>query len=157
MMLLCLQKNLWEGEKQWGIFFFKDLFIYLRERASKGERVQAGGAAEGEGEAGSLLSRELMLGLIPGAWDHDLCWRQLLNWLSHPVIPDSLLFKMRNFRLKEVVHYHKAIEWESRSSRTGWSGSEVHAFNLLSMLSLHLSTFISYEWITHHFPFPPSV
>ena len=43
------------------LFFFKD-FIYLtRER----ELAQAGVAAEGEGEAGSLLSRELDIGLDP--------------------------------------------------------------------------------------------
>ena len=28
-----------------------------------------------------------MWGSIPGPWDYDLSWRQLLNWLSHPGIP----------------------------------------------------------------------
>ena len=42
-----------------GIFFFKILFIYLAKR----ERAQAGGVREGE--AGSLLSRELDMGLDP--------------------------------------------------------------------------------------------
>ena len=37
--------------------FFNILFVYLRERK------QAGGAAEGEGEAGPLLSREPNAGL----------------------------------------------------------------------------------------------
>ena len=45
------------------LFFFKDfllsrLFISFTERAA-----QAGGAAEGEGEAGSPLSKELNVGL----------------------------------------------------------------------------------------------
>ena len=39
--------------------FFEILFIYLTERA------QAEGAAEGEGEAGSLLGREPDTGLNP--------------------------------------------------------------------------------------------
>ena len=39
--------------------FKKILFIYLTER----ERAQAGGAAEGEGEADFLLSREPDVGL----------------------------------------------------------------------------------------------
>ena len=47
----------------------KILFIYLREWAS--ERAWAGGGAEGEGEADSLLSREPSVGLNPrtlGPW-----------------------------------------------------------------------------------------
>ena len=46
-----------------------------------------GGWAEGEGEADSSLSREVMQGLIPGPWDHDLSQRQMLNHLSHPGTP----------------------------------------------------------------------
>ena len=38
--------------------FLKDFFIYLREN------MRDGGGAEGEGEAGSLLGREPMRGLI---------------------------------------------------------------------------------------------
>ena len=41
------------------LFFFKILFIYLRESA------QAWGEMEGEGEADSLLSREPAMGLHP--------------------------------------------------------------------------------------------
>jgi len=46
------------------------------------ERVQENtsrGAAEGEGEAGSPLSREPDVPRIPGSWDHDLIQRQTLN------------------------------------------------------------------------------
>lgn len=39
---------------------------------------------EGEGEVGSLLSREPDWVSIPGLWDHDLSQRQMLNRLSHP-------------------------------------------------------------------------
>ena len=42
--------------------FLKD-FIYLFDRERERERAQAGGAAETEGEAGSLLSREPDAGL----------------------------------------------------------------------------------------------
>ena len=41
-----------------------------------------GGWAEGEGEADSPLSKELMRGLIAGPWDHDLSQRQMLNQLN---------------------------------------------------------------------------
>jgi len=46
------------------LFSFKD-FIHLRERerAHTSERAQAGGAAEGEGETDSALSREPDVGL----------------------------------------------------------------------------------------------
>ena len=43
------------------LFFKKILFIYLTERA------QAGGVAEGEGEAGSLLSKDPDVG--PDPWN----------------------------------------------------------------------------------------
>ena len=46
-----------------GLFVFKILFISLTERTR--ERKQ-GGAAEGEGEAGSSLSREPDVGLKAG-------------------------------------------------------------------------------------------
>ena len=35
-------------------------------------KAQAGFAAVGEGKAGSPLSRQQRLGLIPEPWDHDL-------------------------------------------------------------------------------------
>ena len=54
-----------------------------------------GGWAEGEGEADSPLSRELMRGLIPGPWDHDLSQRQMLNHLSHPGAPNKILKKKK--------------------------------------------------------------
>ena len=41
----------------------KILFIYLTERERERECAQAGGAAEGEGEPGSLLSRKPDVGL----------------------------------------------------------------------------------------------
>ena len=63
------------------IFFKKKIvFIYLTEREHKQGEQQA----EGEGEGGSLLSRDG--GSIPGPWDHDLNWRQTFTQLSHQVL-----------------------------------------------------------------------
>ena len=77
------------------IFFFKILFIYLRERQRQRQRTHSrehnqDGRAEGEGEAGWLAPHwagSLAQCLIPGPWDHDLNWRQTLNQLSHPGAP----------------------------------------------------------------------
>ena len=58
---------IWEANSYFSAYivplslFLKILFIYLTEY----KRAQAGGAAEGEGEAGSLLSREPDAGLHP--------------------------------------------------------------------------------------------
>ena len=56
------------------------VFIYLFDR----ERAGTGGKAEGKGEVGLALSRELMQGSIPGPRDYDLSSRQMLHQLSHP-------------------------------------------------------------------------
>ena len=57
--------------------YYQYLIIYLFDREC--EPAQAGGAAEEEGEADSLLSREPDFALIPAPWDYDLTGRQLLN------------------------------------------------------------------------------
>ena len=63
-------------------FFFKDC-IYLferdRERDSKRESPSRG---EKEKKAPPWVE-SLTWGWIPGPQDHDLSWRQTLNWLSH--------------------------------------------------------------------------
>ena len=41
---------------------------------------------EGRKKQTLLWAGSLMWGLIPGPWDHDLSWRQMLNQLSHPGI-----------------------------------------------------------------------
>jgi len=72
-------------------FYFLKIFIYLREKA------QVGGGAEGD--ADSPWAGTPMRGSIPGLQDHDLSWRQTLNWLSHPGSPDSkylLIIRFKN-------------------------------------------------------------
>ena len=41
------------------------------------------GREEGEGEADPIEQGPLTRGLIPGAWDHDLSQRPMLNRLNH--------------------------------------------------------------------------
>ena len=48
-------------------FYFLRFYLLERKHKKQGELQ-----AEGEDEAGSLLSREPHTGLIPGPWDHDL-------------------------------------------------------------------------------------
>ena len=57
------------------VFIFKD-FIYLREneRESEWEHKQGKGGAEGEGEAGSMLSRELDAVLDDAVLDPRTLW-----------------------------------------------------------------------------------
>ena len=59
------------------VFISEILFIYLREyEQGEGqmEREKQNPHWEGNSTWGS----------IPESWDHDLTWRQTLNWLSHP-------------------------------------------------------------------------
>ena len=60
------------------------------------EREHKQGKQMAEGEADFLLCREPDMvcvgGLIPGPWDHDLSWRQMLNPHSYPGAPQSVYF-----------------------------------------------------------------
>ena len=48
-------------------------------------------------------------GLIPGPWDHDLTWSQMLNWLSHPGTPFFFFFPFLNFI---ILAYIQIIVWK---------------------------------------------
>ena len=61
-------------------FFFNFIHSFDRGGGHKEEEWQA----EGEGDAGSPLSREMMEGSNPGPQDQDLSPRQAPNRLSHP-------------------------------------------------------------------------
>ena len=87
----CLPPH--HGCQQWISYNYslkkKKDFIYLWKRMS----TWTEGGTEGEGEAGSQLSREpdMGWGSIPGPWDHDLSWRQMLNGLSRPSAPVTVI------------------------------------------------------------------
>ena len=76
------------------IIVFKD--FYLRER----EYTSTSRGREGEGEAGSPLSMEPHVGLIPRPWDHDLNPRETLNRLSHPILIIIFIFLLRSLKHK---------------------------------------------------------
>ena len=61
---------------------------------------------EGEGKAGSQLSRVPDLGLDPRPWDPDLSQRQMLNEMSHPGTPDTKAFLNNNVHgiTSEIEH-----------------------------------------------------
>ena len=73
---------------------FRDsyFFFFLRFYSFETERAWAGGGAEGEGKADSLLSWEPKVGLDPRTWR---LWPEpkMLNWLSHPGTPRDFCFK----------------------------------------------------------------
>ena len=72
------------------IYFFLRYYLFERGR----ERAWAGRGAEGGGEADFPLCSyvsSLTWGSIPWPWDHDQGWSQMLNWLSHPSTPPSVL------------------------------------------------------------------
>ena len=57
------------------------------------ERAWAGEGSDGEGEADSPTEHGATIGLIRGPRDHDLCWSQMLNQLSHPDTSILSIFK----------------------------------------------------------------
>ena len=85
-------------------FFFDDLY-YLRE------------SIQGEWEADSPVIRKPDADSIPGPWDHDLSWRQTLNWLSHSGTPSVNIFSIaRLFRwVKQYSGLHSGTSALSHS------------------------------------------
>ena len=70
---------------------------------------------QGEGEAGSLLSRALTQGWIPGPQDHDLSRRQPLNGLSHPGATKNKILKKKNPQQLPLVYISMRFEFLSMS------------------------------------------
>ena len=60
------------------------LFIFIFKRFYLFDSISRGSSREREKQV-PCWARSLMWGSIPGPWDHDQSWRQMLNWLSHPV------------------------------------------------------------------------
>ena len=76
----------------WFDCFLKD-FIYLFERETEiVTEIAKESTREEEREKQTPCSAgSPMQGSISGPWDHDLSWRQMLKWLSHPAIPIYLI------------------------------------------------------------------
>ena len=80
-------------------FFLLNVYIVLREREREREREQGRGRERGKHRIWSRLqapSRQCRAQCRAGAWthelwDHDLNRSQVLNWLSHPGAPGSLV------------------------------------------------------------------
>ena len=77
------------------LIFFLNVYLFLRERKTEYEQ---GGEKEKETQN---LKQAPSLSCQPRAqrgartsepWDHDLSWSQTLNQLSHPGVPESMLF-----------------------------------------------------------------
>ena len=65
----------------------------------------------------------LMWGSIPGPWDNDLSWRQMLNWLSHSVAPLGIFFHL------DLLDWYCSLNsycslflwtWERTDGEAGW-------------------------------------
>ena len=105
------------------------------------KRAQAGGAAEGEREEGSWRSREpKTLGSIPGPWDHDLSWRQPLNWLNHLGSPkDSIIIsEYHSTGLKSpCIRTFHTTSYLSKSKHAGkWYSEIITMFKILLTYAL---------------------
>ena len=76
LLLQRVPTKLTEAFSQLCVFLRFYLFIWERERGHKqGDRQREKQTPCGAGS--------------PELWDHDLSWRQTLNWLSHPGAPFS--------------------------------------------------------------------
>ena len=62
--------------------FFKD-FIFIDLKETEWERQHKQEVGKGRGRSRFPVKQDS----IPGPWDHDLSWRQMLNQLSHPGPP----------------------------------------------------------------------
>ena len=71
------------------IFFFLRLYLFIWQRehanTSRGSHRQREREKQAPHWAGNLMQ-----GLIPGPWDHNLSWRQMPNQLSHPGAPNCV-------------------------------------------------------------------
>ena len=88
---------------KWHFIFF--LRFYLFEREREREREQGG---EGQREKVKQIpcrAGSWMRGSIPGTWNHELSWRQMLNQMSHPGAPVSDILKLKWISLPYIVFF----------------------------------------------------
>jgi len=69
-------------------YFFKD-FIHLFDRESTSRKSSKQRERE---KQDPHWAESLTPSLIPGPWDHDLSWRQILNQLTHPRASQTISF-----------------------------------------------------------------
>ena len=79
ILALVVARFLQSGSVPYILFSFKILFIYWTESTSKGSGRQKEREKQASHRAGSPIQNS-----IPGPWDQDLGWKQMLNQLSHP-------------------------------------------------------------------------
>ena len=104
--------------------FFKDFEIASMRES---QQAQAGGGVEREREKQALhWTGNLMLGSIPGPWDHDLSRRQTLY--RHRGAPEYILFEdnavARGLALCFWLEFRKgflfSLSWGSRLTLVSW-------------------------------------
>ena len=94
------------------VFFLRFFLIWEREHEWGEEQGETG--EQTPHWAGDLM-RGSMWDLMPGPQDHDLSWRQTLNWLSHPGAPALDIFDVE-VSLKYLWSFASVIifaHWES--------------------------------------------
>ena len=80
---------------------FKRFYLLIWKKDSRAREYKWWARAEREGEE---------VGRRP--WDHDLSWRQMLNWLSHPGTP-GLIFLKRELK---IINKWKGIPYSSKGT-----------------------------------------
>ena len=120
----------WATQVPLYICFLKFLFIYLTESTSR----QSDRQREREKQA-FRWARSLMWDSIPGPWNHDLSWRQMLNWLSHPGVPANtiLIPNSKLFYSNYGEYKGKTRAYFSRCWRKDSEGREVRGEKELVM------------------------
>ena len=69
---------------------------------SERESTSRGSSRQREKQA-PHRARSHMRDLIPGPWDHDLSWRQMLNWLSYLGALQPIIFILNAYLLQNIM------------------------------------------------------
>ena len=96
--LMILYNFLWVLVPSFYFYLFLKWFfkkICLRERERKKQSICWAG--------------NWTFGSIPGLWDHDLSWRQMLNQLSHPGSPHQEFKKRTHENLSKTYLIGKSV------------------------------------------------
>lgn len=135
------------------ILFF--LFFYLREWERENERENMSWGRSRWIRRGRFPAEQ---GLSPWPWDHDLSWRQMLNWLSppgasvrnlsrnwHSII--KFIWKFTHIRGKAIKLKTKTKTWGLRIlDLMNYSYEAFFFFFLIFILFFSLFYFIFFLW-----------